>query len=152
MTASAKKGTRVSSTELHLICFSLADEEYGVDIYQVHEIIRLPKVTDVPDSPAYIKGVIDLRRKTIPVIDSRALLGFPEAKYDSKTRLIIIDCGGLSAGLVVDDVTEVLRGRFEQVSKKIGRLDGRRQEFVHGFFKMGDKSVAVINCDRVLGF
>jgi len=96
--------------------------------------------------------VVDLRSKTIPVIDSRTLLGFPEAKYDNKTRMIIIDRGGVSAGLIVDDVTEVLRGRFEQVSRRAEKTNGRKREFMNGLFKLGDKSVTVINCDRVLGF
>jgi|GEM_PF-3062098 len=147
-----KKEAAASTTELHLVCFSLANQEYGVDIYQVQEIVRLPRLTDVPDSPTYIRGVVDLRSKTIPVIDSRTLLGFPEAKYDNKTRMIIIDRGGVSAGLIVDDVTEVLRGRFEQVSRRAEKTNGRKREFMNGLFKLGDKSVTVINCDRVLGF
>jgi purine-binding chemotaxis protein CheW len=102
--ASIKEGTK----ELYLI-FSLQDKDYGIGIYHLVEIIALLPITPLTDVPNYVKGVIDLRGKIIPVIDVRARMGMEEIAYHERTCIIIINIRDTVVGLIVDTVREVLR-------------------------------------------
>ncbi len=90
------------------LTFSIADETYGIDIYYVIEIIGMQPITAMPDFPAYIRGVINLRGKIIPVMDIRLRFGKPDRAYDERTCIIVIDIKGTQVGLIVDQVEEVL--------------------------------------------
>lgn len=93
------------------LTFSLSSESYGVHILKVQEIIGVMHITPVPASPTYLKGVINLRGKIIPVVDLRLKFGLPEAPYDEKTCIIVVDLElagkKMSVGVVVDTVLEV---------------------------------------------
>ena len=89
------------------LTFHLADEDYGIEIAYVIEIIGIQKITDVPDMPAFIRGVINLRGKVIPVMDVRARFNLPDRDYDDRTCIIVVDVDETEVGLVVDEVCEV---------------------------------------------
>lgn len=90
------------------LTFGVAQEEYGVGIAFVTEIVGMQKIMPVPDVPAYIKGVINLRGKVIPVMDMRTRFNMPEAQYNERTVIIVLDVDAVPIGLVVDDVRDVL--------------------------------------------
>jgi len=90
------------------LTFVLAEEEYGLEILKVREIIQMMEITAVPRTPAYVKGVINLRGKVIPVVDLRLKMGMPEAERTDETCIIVVDIGDVEMGIVVDRVSEVL--------------------------------------------
>ena len=99
----------VGSDILQLVTFNLGNEEYAVDILKVQEINRMKEITRVPNSPGYVEGVINLRGKVIPVVSLRTRFGLMEKESDEQSRIMIMDIQGITMGLVVDSVSEVLR-------------------------------------------
>jgi purine-binding chemotaxis protein CheW len=99
-----------SNNELiQLVSFNLDEEEYGVDVLKVREIIRMPTVTRVPNTPLYIEGVINLRGKVIPIISMRKKFNLSDMDNNNQTRIMVMDMDGELMGFVVDAVSEVIR-------------------------------------------
>ncbi len=94
-----------SEDELQLVVFNLSDEAYGVNIGSVRETIRMQAITQVPRTPDYVEGVINLRGKVIPVVDMRKRFGFPVVEPTKDTRIVVIDIGGSDIGATVDAVS-----------------------------------------------
>lgn len=90
------------------LTFHLAGEDYGLAIAYVIEIIGIQKITEVPDMPVFVKGVINLRGKVIPVIDVRCRFSLPPKEYDARTCIIVVNFNETVVGLVVDQVSEVI--------------------------------------------
>jgi purine-binding chemotaxis protein CheW len=90
------------------LTFALAEEEYGLEILKVREIISMSEITSMPKTPEYVKGVINLRGKVIPVIDLRLKFAMEEAPYTDETCIIVVDVDGVEMGIIVDHVSEVL--------------------------------------------
>ncbi len=87
--------------------FVLGEEEYGVEILKVREILGMMPITNVPRTPPFVKGVINLRGKVIPVIDLRLKFGMPEIEYAQETCVIVVEVDGVPMGIIVDTVREV---------------------------------------------
>ena len=104
---------------IQLVSFVLDDVEYGVDILAVHEILRFPEITRLPNTPDFIKGVINLRGNVIPVVDVRKRFGFSAAKITDLTRIIVIETSDKLTGLMVDNVHQVVRITQEQCGPAI---------------------------------
>ena len=94
---------------LQLVTFSIGEEEFGVNILKVQEIIRTMEITKVPRAPEFVEGVINLRGKVIPIIDLRRRFGLAPKAHDKNTRIIVIEINNIIVGFVVDAVSEVLR-------------------------------------------
>ena len=101
--------------ERQLVVFKVGDEEFGVDINEVREINRWEDVTRIPNSAAYIKGVINLRGNIIVVTDLAMKLGMPSKEVDDDTRILVVEVGDSTVGMVVDSATEVLRLSGDQI-------------------------------------
>src|SRR6266704_7001747 len=97
------------SRELHIVGFKVGRETYGVPITSLHEIVRIPEITAVPDAPEYIEGVINLRGKIVSVIDLRKRFGEKELTVDRKNRVIVVEVDKKLVGLIVDAASEVLK-------------------------------------------
>ena len=107
----SKRKTNKKDDEIEIakaLSFYIGDRIYGVEIDYVNEIIGVPHITVIPGVPYYIKGVINVRSKVVPVVDVRARFGVPEKEYDDKTCIIIIDYRDIQVGIIVDTVSEVL--------------------------------------------
>lgn len=114
-------------TYRHLVLFTLENEEYGVEISYVQEIIRIPQITKVPDMPSYVEGIINLRGKIIPVIDLKSKFGFGQSGRCEDSRLLVLTVEGITVSIIVDDVSEVLRldeKCVETLPAKISRENG----------------------------
>ena len=98
-----------SASLIQLVSFRLDEEEYGVDVLKVREIIRMPAITRVPNTPDYVVGVINLRGKVIPIMSIRRRFGLSEAEHDKSTRIMVMDVDGELMGFIVDSVSEVIR-------------------------------------------
>jgi purine-binding chemotaxis protein CheW len=95
--------------ELHIVGFKVGRETYGVPITSLHEIVRVPEITAVPDAPDYMEGVINLRGKIVSVLDLRKRLGEKEVKPNGRNRILVLEHRGRLSGLIVDSASEVLK-------------------------------------------
>jgi purine-binding chemotaxis protein CheW len=136
------------------LTFSLAGEEYGIGILKVKEIIGMMSITTVPRTPPFVKGVINLRGKVIPVVDLRLKFGMEEMGYTERTCIIVVEIGGQSGsvliGIVVDSVSEVLniKGNDIEETPTFGaKLD---TDYILGMAKMNGGVKILLDIDKVL--
>jgi len=101
--------TVLKSDEGQVVVFRLAEEEFGVDINNVKEIVRLPDITPIPRSPEYVAGICNLRGNVLPVIDTRNRFSMETEATTDHTRLLVVESGGVQTSLIVDSVREVMR-------------------------------------------
>ncbi len=157
MTTTMEKET-VSAIGIRLagkyLTFQLANEHYGLEILKVQEIIGMMKVTQVPKAPPYVRGVVNLRGKVIPVLDLRVKFGLNMVSDSEKTCIIVLQiaAGGqpLVMGVIVDEVSEVLEVRSEQIEPPPAFADQVDSRFLMGMGKLGNKVVMLLDADRVL--
>jgi purine-binding chemotaxis protein CheW len=97
------------SGELHIVGFKIGRESYGVPITSLHEIVRVPEITAVPDAPEYMEGVINLRGKIVSVLDLRKRLGEAQVVASKRNRILVVEHNGRLSGLIVDSASEVLK-------------------------------------------
>ena len=132
-----------------LVVFELAGELYGVDIFDVREIVGDTPVTRIPRAPDFLEGVVNLRGKLIPVIDLRKRFGFEEGEKTRETRIIIVDISGREAGLVVDSVREVATVEENSI-EPAPAVTTINAAFIEGLAKMDDKLIIIIKLDLIL--
>lgn len=154
-TLTAGAGTRGQETRVgKYLTFSMGNEEYGIGILKVKEIIGLMPVTPVPRTPNYVKGVINLRGKVIPVIDLRLRFDMPPADYTERTCIIVADVtadtGELQMGIVVDSVSEVLNIKPEEIEPTPSFGTRLETEYILGMAKLDDGVKILLDIDRVL--
>ena len=144
----------LESSELHkYLTFVLGSVYYGLDIQYVREIIGMQEITVVPDVPEFIKGVINLRGKVIPVMDVRRRFNMESRPYDDRTCIIVIHVDDWLVGLVVDTVSEVLdipQGEIEPPPEAFG-FGQRQDHFIAGMGKVGDEVRMLIDAQKLLG-
>lgn len=133
------------------LTFLIGSETYGLDIQHVREIIGMQKITNVPDVPDFVKGVINLRGKVIPVMDVRARFSLAERAYDHRTCIIVIHVKEWTVGLVVDTVSEVLDIAPESIepAPRVGANSTAR--YLSGIGKVGDQVRLLLNAEQLLG-
>lgn len=133
-----------------VLTFLIEDQYYGIDIIHVIEIIEMQTITIVPQIPAYIKGIINLRGKIIPVMDVRIRFGKPEKKYDDRTSIIVIEIKGVSVGLIVDIVEEVLQIQDCDTSATPKFNNLNTNKFIKALGKINGQVKLLIDCDKLL--
>lgn len=131
------------------LTFSLENEEFGISINYVNEIIGMQKINDIPEVSSFVKGIINLRGSIIPIIDMRLKFKKPQAEYDDRTCIVIVDINGISAGLIVDKVAEVINIDDSQISPPPDYRTGFQSRFINGIGKLKDSVVLLLNCDRL---
>jgi len=132
------------------VCFKLGNEEFGVDILKVREIVRIQSITHVPQTPDTVAGVINLRGNVIPVIDLPKKLGLPESKRDDKARIIVFFVGEKLIGMIVDYVERVLRIREDQIEPPPDIGMGHLQEYITGMGKIEKDLIVLLNIGKIL--
>ncbi|MGA2193210.1 MAG: chemotaxis protein CheW [Nitrospirota bacterium] len=132
-----------------LVTFCLGDEEYAVDILSVREINRLVPITKVPKTPFYVDGVINLRGKVIPVIDLKKKLGLPETERTARTRVVVIEAGPRTCGVVVDSVSEVLRISAQMIEPAPPFTFGIDPDLIKGVCKVEDRLIMLLDVKAV---
>jgi len=143
-----------SSKEGKYLTFTLADEEYGIGILKVKEIIGMIVITTVPQTPPHVKGVINLRGKVIPVIDLRLKFGLPDAEYTERTCIIVIeiskDNNKILMGILVDSVSEVLNIKGADIEDIFNFGTRLNTDYILGMAKTGNKIKILLDIDRVM--
>jgi len=139
------------SEEVAVVCFYLGEKRYGANVHQVFEAIRMVEITEVPDSPNFVAGIINLRGKVIPVIDLRKRFRIPSTSYTLSNIILAGEIEGKTVGLVVDSVSSVLRIPYssidvldEEISDTLGTIEG--------IAKLPDGLLLILNLDKILNF
>jgi len=132
------------------LTFLIGQEEYGIEIRYVTEIIGIQNITEVPDMPPFIKGVINLRGKVIPVMDVRLRFGVEARPYDDRTCIVVINIGDTLVGLIVDRVFEVLDIPKTDLEPPPRVRKGEESRFIQGMGKVGDKVKIILNAEKLL--
>jgi purine-binding chemotaxis protein CheW len=136
------------------LTFTLAEEEYGIGILKIKEIIGMMGITTVPQTPEFVKGVINLRGKVIPVVDLRLRFGMGEIEYTERTCIIVVEIEGPSGvirmGIVVDSVSEVLNIKGEEIEDTPTFGTELNTEYILGMAKMDGRVKILLDIDRVL--
>ena len=140
----------LESELLQLVTFAISEEEFGIDILKVQEIIRIMDITKVPGSPPHVEGVINLRGRVIPVIDLRRRFGMEPRAHDSHTRIIVLELHGMIVGFVVDGVSEVLRIQSNTVEPPPAVVAGLESEYIKGVGKLDDRLLILLDLDKLL--
>ena len=138
------------SRELHIVGFEVGRETYGVPITSLHEIVRVPEITAVPDAPDYMEGVINLRGKIVSVIDLRKRLGEKKVTSGRKNRILVVEHKGKLAGLIVDSASEVLKIPAADVEPSPTTLQEGRTNCVTGLGKYKGRLIVLLDMSRVL--
>ncbi|MDD5286582.1 MAG: chemotaxis protein CheW [Desulfuromonadaceae bacterium] len=150
--ALVKVGDTSKNDELiQLVSFMLADEEYGVEVLKVREIIRMPTITKMPNTPMHVEGIVNLRGKVIPIISMRKRFGLMESENSSQTRIIIMDVVGSLTGFIVDAVSEVIRIHSSEIQPPPSMVmsGGIGQEFITGVFNHAERLLIIMDIDRM---
>jgi purine-binding chemotaxis protein CheW len=138
------------SKERKVIVFRLQDEEYGVDVNEVRSIERMQKITRVPRTAKFVKGVINLRGVVTPIIDLRERFGLQQQEYTDNTRIIIVAVDNMEVGLIVDsanDVVDIPESAIEQPPAVVG---GVQAAYLSGVAKLSDRLLILLNLSKVL--
>ncbi len=143
-------GNAADGSLIQLVTFKLAEEEFGVDILKVQEIIRMMPITKVPNAPEFVEGVINLRGKVIPVIDMRKRFGMAVTSHDNETRIEVMDLQGQIVGFVVDAVREVLRIKESTIEPPPAVVAGIGSEYMRGVGKLEDRLLILLDLDKLL--
>ncbi len=146
-----KEQSSALSHEGKYLTFVLCGEEYGIEILKVREIIGIMDITPVPQTPNYMKGVINLRGKVIPVVDLRLKFGFQETDHTKETCIIVVEVKNKLTGILVDTVSEVLDVRGEDLEHAPHLGDGINTEIFLGMAKIKNKVKILLDIDKVLG-
>jgi len=136
---------------IQLVSFMLAEEEYGVEVLKVREIIRMPTITKMPNVPQHVEGIINLRGKVIPIISMRRRFGLMENENNNQTRIIIMDVSGSLTGFIVDAVSEVIRIHSSEIQPPPTMVTsgGVGQEFITGVFNHAERLLIIMDIDRM---
>lgn len=133
-----------------IVRFTVGRESFGVDIGMVQEIVTVPEITRVPDTPEFIEGIINLRGKIISVIDLRKKLKFNGAGRDKKNRILVTEIEGKVVGLIVDEVSEVLRLNPDNIEPPPELVNSVGAEYITGVGKLVDGIILLLDLGKVL--
>jgi purine-binding chemotaxis protein CheW len=136
--------------ELHIVGFRVGRETFGVPIGLVHEIVRVPEITAVPDSPGYVEGVINLRGKIISVVDLRKRFGEREIAAHKKNRILVTEVGGKMVGLIVDAASEVIKIPENEIELPPSVFEEGELNYVTGVGKLHGRLVILIDLSKIL--
>src|SRR5690348_15198087 len=138
------------SRELHIVGFQVGRETYGVPITSLHEIVRVPEITAVPDAPEFMEGVINLRGKIVSVLDLRKRLGEKKIAPGKRNRILVVEHHGRLSGLIVDAASEVLKIPASDVEPSPAALQEGGLNCVTGLGKYKGRLIVLLDMTRLL--
>lgn len=132
------------------LTFALGKEDYGIEIRYVTEIIGIQSITEVPELPDYVKGIINLRGKIIPVIDVRLRFKKPAVEYNDRTCIVVIDIKEVYVGLIVDTVAEVIAIADQNIVPPPDSKTGFHNRYIKGIGKVENEVKLLLDCEKLL--
>jgi len=139
-----------SNYEGQFLTFALNREEYGIEILRTREIIGVMDITTVPQTPDFMKGVINLRGKVIPVIDLRLKFSMQEEEYTQETCIIVVEANNSQVGIIVDSVSEVLNIKNGEIENTPSFGQGIDTDFIMGLGKVKEKIIILLDIEQIL--
>ena len=136
--------------DLQLVGFRIGKETFGVPIHLVHEIVRLPEITAVPDAPDYIEGVINLRGKIVSIVDLRKRFGEKRIEASRKNRILVAEIENKMVGLIVDTASEVIRLPESEIEAPPQAFEESEVKYVTGVGKLNGRLVILIDLSKIL--
>ena len=133
-----------------LISFTVASEEYGLELLRVKEVIRMRQVTWLPKAPACVKGIINLRGDVIPIVDLRERFGLDAREQTVMTRVIVVEVEGTPVGMVVDSASQVVRIPVDQFEPPPAVMGEGARDSINAVAKSGDRLIIIVDVDRIL--
>ena len=133
-----------------LISFSVGEEEYGLELPRVKEVIRVRQATWLPRAPSFVKGIINLRGDVIPIIDLRDKFGLASREYTAQTRVIVVEVEGRLLGLVVDSASQVVRISADMIEPPPAVPGGLSHGLITGVGKIDERLVILLSADSIL--
>jgi purine-binding chemotaxis protein CheW len=144
------QGTALAIGDEQVVVLELAGEAYGVEIGRVEEIIRMQAITRIPNGPAFIEGVTNLRGRVIPVLDLRKRFGLPSSEATRRSRIVVGELGEHTVGLVVDGVSEVLLVGSDAVEPPSTLVTSADSAFLRGVAKLEERLILLLDLSRIL--
>jgi purine-binding chemotaxis protein CheW len=148
--APAQQQRAAAEASEHLATFVLAREEYGVDVRQVQEIRRVTEITSVPRAPEFVRGVINLRGRILPVLDLRRRLGLGEVSVSRASRIVVVHLKGRLLGLLVDGASQVLKVPVSNVEPAPEEVVQKGGDYIRGVAKLADRLIVLVDLERLL--
>ena len=136
---------------MQIVSFRLAQEEYGIEITKVQEIILMGEITRVPQTPDFVKGLINLRSTVIPIIDLRLRFGLTLEAASDETRIMVVNVAGKTIGIIVDAVSEVLRITPDEIAPPPPTVAGLGRDYLTGLVKLDKRLLILLDIDKILG-
>ena len=136
--------------DLHLVGFRIGRETFGVPISLVHEIVRVPDITPVPEAPDCVEGVINLRGKIVSIVDLRKRFGEKQIVQHKKNRILVVEVESKMVGLIVDAASEVLRMPAEDIEAPPNVFEEGELNYVTGVGKLKDRLIILVELNKVL--
>ncbi|MGN0649954.1 MAG: chemotaxis protein CheW [Oscillospiraceae bacterium] len=133
-----------------VMTFHIGDQIYGIEITYVVEIIEMQHITKIPHVPSYIKGIINVRSKVVPIVDIRARFGKPEIPYTSRTCIIILAMGEISVGIIVDSVADVEDIHSSDISATPENKAVNSNEFIQYMIRSGNDVKLILDVAKLL--
>lgn len=133
----------------NLVTFRLGSGEYAIDIMQAKEIIKMEKITLIPNAPYFVEGVINLRGNIIPIIDLKKRFNLEESEGDKNTGIIIAKIEDVDMGIMIDSVSKVVSMANSDIQPPPSMLQGIGQRYIKGVGKMEDKLLVVLDLDKL---
>jgi purine-binding chemotaxis protein CheW len=146
-TRTDSRGERVE--EMQYITFSLADEIYGIEVLKAQEIVGMQKITHVPHSMKFMKGVINLRGMVIPLVDLRLKFGLPEKTYDKMNVIMVVQVKTRLIGIIVDSVSDVVSLCHDNIQDTVHFSVNIETDYISGIAEDQDKLIIILDADRV---
>lgn len=140
---------RVDVDSTNLVTFRLGNGEYAINIMQAKEIIKMEKITLIPNAPDFVEGVINLRGNIIPIIDLKKRFNLEEMEGDKNTGIIIVQIDDIDMGIIIDSVSKVVSIANSDIQPPPPMLAGIGQKYIKGVGKLEDKLLVVLDLGKL---
>ena len=145
-----KKHETETEELLQLVSFKIGEEEFGVDILKVQEINRMMEITQIPNAPSFVNGVVNLRGRIIPVIELRSKLGMASKEHDKDTRIVVVEVNNTTTGFIVDAVSEVLRIPTSITEPPPDMVSGIDSDYITAVGKLEGRLLILLDLEKTL--
>lgn len=150
MEETIKALTQESNEVVQLVCFRLAEEEYAIDITCVQEVIRIQNITNVPQMPEFVLGVINIRGNIVPVFDLRVAFQLPQKPFDEHTKILVLNLGGVSFSIIVDQILDNVKLDNFQIDPAPSIKLKMDRECIRGLGQVGERMIIILDTAIVL--